>query len=165
MVLYLEELCENVSRHFWTDRSRSVRSTTMGQHLLQSSYSQVQQEGISRWRVKKKFSAFHPGTALQALYSGKVKLDHNETELTIFQVLGEDIPTLKKTLHQLGIFLKPAMYKMDVRPLLKVVLSEFFGNATGLVDMISEHVPDPVAAAPHKVIGFNIANELNTHLE
>lgn len=67
------------------------------------------------------------------------------------QVLGEDIETLKKTLGSLGIFLKPFMYKMDVRPLLHLVLSQFFGPATGLVDMLVEHVPGPVEAAEKKV--------------
>lgn len=67
------------------------------------------------------------------------------------QVLGEDTATLKKTLHSLGIFLKPAMYKMDVRPLLKLVLTQFFGPPGGLVDMITQHIPNPVESAPHKI--------------
>ena len=66
------------------------------------------------------------------------------------QVLGEDAETLKETLKSLGIFLKPVMYKMDVRPLLRLVLGQFFGPATGLVDMFVEHIPDPVTAAPSK---------------
>jgi 116 kDa U5 small nuclear ribonucleoprotein component len=43
------------------------------------------------------------------------------------------------------------MYKMDVRPLLKAVLDQFFGPSTGLVDMIVEHVPSPIKAAADKV--------------
>ena len=43
------------------------------------------------------------------------------------------------------------MYKMDVRPLLKAVLDQFFGPATGLVDMIVEWIPDPVRGATNKV--------------
>ncbi|KAJ7897288.1 Calreticulin family-domain-containing protein [Mycena olivaceomarginata] len=59
-------------------------------------------------------------------------------------VLSEETDALKETLHGLGIHLKPVMFKMDVRPLLKVVLAQFFGPATGLVDVIVEHVPSPV---------------------
>ncbi|KAJ7597298.1 Calreticulin family-domain-containing protein [Mycena floridula] len=55
-------------------------------------------------------------------------------------VLSEDTDTLKDTLSGLGIELKPVMFKMDVRPLLKVALDQFFGPATGLVDMIVQHV-------------------------
>ncbi|KAI6031361.1 P-loop containing nucleoside triphosphate hydrolase protein [Pisolithus microcarpus] len=66
-------------------------------------------------------------------------------------VLSEETEDLKKTLAQLNIVLKPVMYKMDVRPLLKVVLDQFFGPATGLVDMIVEHIPSPVASAASKV--------------
>lgn len=69
-------------------------------------------------------------------------------------VLSEDTDELKRTLHGLGIHLKPVMYKMDVRPLLKAVLDQFFGTATGLVDMIVEHIPSPVEFAPIKVGDF-----------
>ena len=67
------------------------------------------------------------------------------------QVLSEDSETLKETLADLRITLKPAVYKMDVRPLLKVVLEAFFGPAVGLVDMITEFVPSPVDNAESKV--------------
>jgi 116 kDa U5 small nuclear ribonucleoprotein component len=66
-------------------------------------------------------------------------------------VLSEDTETLKETLAGLGIQLKPVMYKMDVRPLLKAILDQFFGPATGLVDMIVGQVPSPVEGAVQKV--------------
>ncbi|KAG8788343.1 hypothetical protein FRC15_004926 [Serendipita sp. 397] len=66
-------------------------------------------------------------------------------------VLSKDTESLKATLDRLSIKLKPVMYKMDVRPLLKAVLGQFFGTSTGLVDMIVEHVPSPKEAAPGKV--------------
>ena len=66
-------------------------------------------------------------------------------------MLSEETDELKETLHGLGIELKPVMYKMDVRPLLKVVLDQFFGPSVGLVDMITEHIPSPVESAPSKV--------------
>ncbi|KAI0035137.1 Calreticulin family-domain-containing protein [Vararia minispora EC-137] len=69
------------------------------------------------------------------------------------QVLSEDIESLKGTLETLGIFLKPVMYKMDVRPLLKAVLDQFFGPSSGLIDMIVEHIPNPIEAAANKVEG------------
>ncbi|KAL1739891.1 P-loop containing nucleoside triphosphate hydrolase protein [Schizophyllum fasciatum] len=66
-------------------------------------------------------------------------------------VLTEEGDELKQTLERLGIHLKPVMYKMDARPLLKVVLDQFFGPSTGLVDVIVEHIPSPVANARNKV--------------
>ncbi|KAJ7116809.1 Calreticulin family-domain-containing protein [Mycena crocata] len=68
-------------------------------------------------------------------------------------VLSEDTDTLKETLHGLGIHLKPVMFKMDVRPLLKAVLAQFFGPATGLVDVIVEHIPSPIDGAENKIEG------------
>ncbi|KAK8858507.1 hypothetical protein IAR55_002734 [Kwoniella newhampshirensis] len=67
------------------------------------------------------------------------------------QVLSEDSATLKETLAGLRITLRPAAYKMDVRPLLKVVLEAFFGPSVGLVDMITEFIPSPVDAAEEKI--------------
>lgn len=67
------------------------------------------------------------------------------------QVLSEDTENLKETLESLGILLKPAMFKMDVRPLLKVIAGQFFGPATGLADMIAEHIPSPLEGTASKV--------------
>lgn len=67
------------------------------------------------------------------------------------QVLSEETDGLKQTLESLGIHLKPVLYKMDVRPLLKVVLDQFFGPSRGLVDMIVEHIPSPAVATADKV--------------
>ena len=67
------------------------------------------------------------------------------------QVLSEETDGLKVTMEELGIKLKPIMYKMDVRPLLKAILDQFFGPATGLVDMIVNHVPSPIANSLRKV--------------
>jgi U5 small nuclear ribonucleoprotein component len=71
--------------------------------------------------------------------------------VTDFQVLSEDSETLKETLADLRITLKASAYKMDVRPLLKVVLEAFFGPSVGLVDMITEFVPSPLENAALKV--------------
>lgn len=67
------------------------------------------------------------------------------------QVIGEDTDSLRKTLHQLGIHFKPSVYKMDVRPLLRLVLAHFFGPPTGFVDMLVQHVPNPQQGARVKV--------------
>jgi U5 small nuclear ribonucleoprotein component len=71
-------------------------------------------------------------------------------------VLSEDSETLKETLADLRITLKASAYKMDVRPLLKVVLEAFFGPSVGLVDMITEFVPSPLENAALKVSLANL---------
>lgn len=58
---------------------------------------------------------------------------------------------------ELQITLKPAVYKMDVRPLLKVVLEAFFGPSVGLVDMITEYIPSPADNAEQKVSFVNLS--------
>jgi U5 small nuclear ribonucleoprotein component len=67
-------------------------------------------------------------------------------------VLSEETETLQETLAGLGIRLKPVMYKMDVRPLLKAITGQFFGPAKGLVDMIVEKIPSPIEGAQEKVL-------------
>lgn len=66
-------------------------------------------------------------------------------------VLSEESDDLKETLRSLGIQLKNVLYKMDTRPLLKVVLDQFFGPATGLVDVIVNHIPSPAEHTAEKV--------------
>lgn len=67
------------------------------------------------------------------------------------QVLGEEPANLRKTLKSLNIHLKSSAYQLDVKPLLKLVLNHFFGDATGFADMCAGHIPNPVAAAQKKV--------------
>ena len=52
-------------------------------------------------------------------------------------VLSADVDVLRRTLASLRIQLPAAAFKMDVRPLLKLVLNAFLGSSTGLVDMLS----------------------------
>ncbi|KAN0064841.1 hypothetical protein ACQY0O_001898 [Thecaphora frezii] len=63
------------------------------------------------------------------------------------QVLSADTESLRRTLAGLGIHLKPAVFKIDVRPLLKIVLNQFFGPSSGLVDIVVDHIPSPLAGA------------------
>lgn len=65
-------------------------------------------------------------------------------------VLSEETDNLEETLVSLGITLKPVMFKMDVRPLLKAVLDQFFGPATGLVDVMVDNIPSPLEGAAVK---------------
>ena len=67
------------------------------------------------------------------------------------QVLGDEGDGLRATLEDLGIQLKPSQYKLNTRPLLRLVLEQFFGDASGFVSMVAEHIPSPLAAAPAKV--------------
>lgn len=67
------------------------------------------------------------------------------------QIVGEDPDVLRRTLEEVGVQLKKAEYNLDARPLLKLALSKFFGPPTGLVSMIVEHIPSPVAAAKTKI--------------
>ncbi|KAI9828933.1 MAG: hypothetical protein M1826_005856 [Phylliscum demangeonii] len=64
--------------------------------------------------------------------------------------ISESPDDLKMTLASLGISLKPAQYKSDARVLLNLVCEQFFGEASGFVDMIVEHIPSPVVGAAQK---------------
>lgn len=66
-------------------------------------------------------------------------------------VLGEDAQALTQLLKELGVRVKREDLHLDPKPLLRLVCTRFFGQATGLVDMLAEHVPSPVAAAAAKV--------------
>ncbi|CAM9258148.1 unnamed protein product [Phaeothamnion confervicola] len=67
------------------------------------------------------------------------------------QVLGEEQGALQATLQQLNIKLRQDEYYLDPKPLLRLVLTRFFGSCAGFVDMVVAHVPSPVDAAAAKV--------------
>ncbi|KAF2187606.1 P-loop containing nucleoside triphosphate hydrolase protein [Zopfia rhizophila CBS 207.26] len=61
--------------------------------------------------------------------------------------LSESPEDLKETLAQLGIHLKPSQYKMDAKELMRLVCEQYFGPASGFVDMVIQHVPSPKEGA------------------
>ncbi|GFF38292.1 116 kDa U5 small nuclear ribonucleoprotein component [Aspergillus udagawae] len=61
--------------------------------------------------------------------------------------ISESPDDLKETLAAVGINLRPSQLKSDARVLLNMVCHEFFGPATGFVDMIVQHIPSPVEGA------------------
>ncbi|KAK4629331.1 U5 small nuclear ribonucleoprotein component [Fulvia fulva] len=65
--------------------------------------------------------------------------------------LSESPEDLGKTLHGLGISLKPSQLKANAKDLLKLVCQQFFGPAAGFVDMVVQHIPSPVAGAKQKL--------------
>ena len=65
--------------------------------------------------------------------------------------MGDVDTTLVDTLAELGITLSKKEQQMNVRPLLKTVLTRLFGQSTGFADMLRDHVPSPAANAENKV--------------
>jgi 116 kDa U5 small nuclear ribonucleoprotein component len=61
--------------------------------------------------------------------------------------ISESPEDLKDTLSTLGIHLKLSQLKSDAKVLLKLVCKQFFGPATGFVDMVVQHVPSPIEGA------------------
>ncbi|KAK3117392.1 hypothetical protein LTR53_001306 [Teratosphaeriaceae sp. CCFEE 6253] len=61
---------------------------------------------------------------------------------------------LARTLAELGIVLKPSQLRANAKDLLKRVCAQFFGPATGLVDMITQHIPSPVEGARRMLAHF-----------
>nr|OQO31225.1 hypothetical protein B0A51_02065 [Rachicladosporium sp. CCFEE 5018] len=68
--------------------------------------------------------------------------------------ISESPADLKKTLEELGIVLTPSQLRANAKDLLKMVCEQFFGPASGFVDMIVEHVPSPVEGAKQKLDNY-----------
>jgi U5 small nuclear ribonucleoprotein component len=58
--------------------------------------------------------------------------------------ISESPEDLEPTLNTLGISLKPSELKSDAKVLLKLVCAQFFGPASGFVDMVVQHLPSPI---------------------
>ncbi|KAJ5139131.1 Translation elongation/initiation factor/Ribosomal beta-barrel [Penicillium bovifimosum] len=61
--------------------------------------------------------------------------------------LSESPEDLNETLASVGVTLKPTQLKTDAKELLNLVCEQFFGPASGFVDMVVQHVPSPVEGA------------------
>lgn len=66
--------------------------------------------------------------------------------------ISKESEELAKLLKRFNIKLKKSDYKMDLKPLLKLICKEFFGEASAFVDMCVDHLPSPVEAAPTKIL-------------
>lgn len=52
---------------------------------------------------------------------------------------------------ELGLKLKRVEMTLDSQPLLRLVLKQFFGDPSALVDMVVNHLPSPIDGARKKV--------------
>lgn len=66
-------------------------------------------------------------------------------------------------LAQFGVKLKAANYKKDIKPLLTDVCSAIFGQASGLTEMLVQHVPSSKQGAKAKVEHLYIGPPVGTH--
>ncbi|KAF9662816.1 hypothetical protein SADUNF_Sadunf18G0093600 [Salix dunnii] len=67
------------------------------------------------------------------------------------QVIGEHKKSVEATLAEFGVTLPNSAYKLNVRPLLRLALSQVFGSASGFTDMLVKHIPSAKDAAARKV--------------
>jgi len=65
--------------------------------------------------------------------------------------LGEEPEHLAHTLREVGVSLSKPELHLDPKPLLKLILGRFLGDASGLVDMVVTKIPSPVEGAAAKV--------------
>lgn len=68
------------------------------------------------------------------------------------QVIGEDVALAREMVEEdLGVFLDDATYDADVKPLLKDVFVNAFGDTSGIVDMLVKHVPSAKEATSRRI--------------
>lgn len=67
------------------------------------------------------------------------------------QIVGDVDENLPRVCDELGISLTKEEKKINVRPLLRLVMKRFFGAFSGFVDMCVEHVPSPALNAHTKI--------------
>ncbi|CAC5382683.1 unnamed protein product [Mytilus coruscus] len=67
------------------------------------------------------------------------------------QVVGDVDDCLPRVCEELGIALTKEERKLNIRPLMRLVWQRFFGDFTGFVDMIVEHIKSPITNAQIKI--------------
>jgi len=67
------------------------------------------------------------------------------------QVVGDVDTSLPKALDELGVYVTKEEMKLNIRPLLRLVCSRFFGDFTGFASMCEKHVKSAKEGAKSKV--------------
>ncbi|EAR95586.1 elongation factor G domain protein (macronuclear) [Tetrahymena thermophila SB210] len=80
-------------------------------------------------------------------------------------VVSKEKDQLKPVLGKLGVYLKNSDYKLDIKPLLKLVFSTFFGNTGALVSMVAQHIPSAKQGTRLKVEQNYVGNRKNPAFE
>jgi U5 small nuclear ribonucleoprotein component len=57
-------------------------------------------------------------------------------------VISKEKEELEPVLASLGVYLKKSDFRIDTKPLLKLVLKRYFGNCSPVIDSIVEYVPN-----------------------
>eukprot|EP00823_Brevimastigomonas_motovehiculus_P003090 TRINITY_DN1841_c0_g5_i1.p1 TRINITY_DN1841_c0_g5~~TRINITY_DN1841_c0_g5_i1.p1 ORF type:complete len:1015 (+),score=199.04 TRINITY_DN1841_c0_g5_i1:69-3113(+) len=78
-------------------------------------------------------------------------------------VLGSEGQELSSMLASIGVHLKKEEYYLDLKPLLRVVCSQFFGSVACLVEMIVQNFPSPIEGAKAKITQC-YTGDLNTEV-
>jgi 116 kDa U5 small nuclear ribonucleoprotein component len=65
--------------------------------------------------------------------------------------VSNEMEELAPLLGKLGIYLKKEEYRMDSRPLLRLVCQKFFGDTSSVVDLMVKHVPNAKEATATKL--------------
>lgn len=71
--------------------------------------------------------------------------------MIFLQVVGDVDECLPRVCDELGIALTKEERKLNIRPLMRLVWQRFFGDFTGFVDMIVEHIKSPMTNAQTKI--------------
>lgn len=79
------------------------------------------------------------------------------------QILTEDPRSLAEVLSELGIRLHAADYQLDVKPLLRLILSRFFVDCSPFVDCCVKMLPTPMEGA-HRKVSMNYTGPMDSAL-
>uniref|UniRef100_A0A6A7G5G1 110 kDa U5 small nuclear ribonucleoprotein component CLO-like isoform X2 n=2 Tax=Hirondellea gigas TaxID=1518452 RepID=A0A6A7G5G1_9CRUS len=96
---------------------------------------------------------FHPNAEPNVEYSKRAFVEFIlEPLYKIYaHVVGTDAKQLEPLLDNIGVRLRKSDFLLDVKPLLRLILSKFFGHSSGFVDMIVEKIPSPKGGAAVKI--------------
>lgn len=95
----------------------------------------------------RKFKKRNPGGGLQRTF---VQYVLEPIYKVYAHVVGEQKENLKETLADIGVKLSAQEYKLDIGPLLKIVMNRWLGDSSGFVDMLIKFVPSPIDGARSK---------------
>lgn len=66
-------------------------------------------------------------------------------------ILGENSKIVGQMLDEFGVYIKPSEYNLDPKPLIKLICRKVFGTATGITDLMVEHLPSSLEGTRKKV--------------
>jgi U5 small nuclear ribonucleoprotein component len=151
----LNNVCFASAEHRWSFTLLSFAEMYSSRQVVQGG-QEINAKGMAKrlwgeWYFNEESKSFSKKKSHPAMMRTFVQFILEPVYKMYSQIVGENPEDLVVSMKKLGILLKNREIHMDSKPLMRIVMSRFFGYPRGFVEMVVQHVPSAMEAVDNKI--------------